>query len=238
MSTAYYQLEGVGKISITRRKASKRISMRVKPDGSVSVNHPWYASAKEVMAFIEANTEWIKQQQKKITAKKPLYTIGQIIELKQFEIQIKQIEQGSLRAVRRQTLLVITVPQTEPVESEKVQHFIFRVITEACRIEAKIFLPQRVRQLADQHGFSYDKVFVKNLKSKWGSCSSQGNINLNLHLMRLPDELIDYIILHELCHTVEMNHGPQFWQLMNKVCKGKAKQLNRAMKMQNHLIYS
>jgi hypothetical protein len=74
--------------------------------------------------------------------------------------------------------------------------------------------------LADKHRFQYEKVFVKHVKSRWGSCSSTNNINLNLHLMRLPDRLIDYILLHELAHTVEKNHSKNFWQLLEKVCPG------------------
>jgi hypothetical protein len=58
---------------------------------------------------------------------------------------------------------------------------------------------------------------VKNQKTRWGSCSDKNNINLNINLVRLPDELIDYVILHELVHTRIKNHSHQFWEEMNKV---------------------
>jgi predicted metal-dependent hydrolase len=90
--------------------------------------------------------------------------------------------------------------------------------------------------MAAKHRFAFKAVYIKNLKSKWGSCSSQGNINLNLHLMRLPDHLIDYIILHELCHTRQMNHGPEFWKLLNTITGGKAQQLDKEMKNYNGLF--
>lgn len=86
---------------------------------------------------------------------------------------------------------------------------------EILRRRAKTYLPARVEELSRKHGLRYNRIFVKNLKSRWGSCSSQNNINLNLHLMRLPENLIDYVILHELAHTKEKNHGKNFYSLLN-----------------------
>ena len=96
-------------------------------------------------------------------------------------------------------------------------------------MEAKLYLPRRVEELAKKHGFTYNKVFVKNLKTKWGSCSSACNINLNIHLMRLPDELIDYIILHELAHTKELNHSRKFWDILHGIY-GDARIIDAEMK--------
>ena len=91
---------------------------------------------------------------------------------------------------------------------------------EAMRAQAKATLPGRLAELASAHGFSYNKVFIKNNVSNWGSCSVKGNINLNLRLVTLPDELRDYVMLHELCHLREMNHGPRFHALLEQVCPG------------------
>lgn len=86
------------------------------------------------------------------------------------------------------------------------------------RYEAKEVLPQRAAQLAAIHGFKYNKIFLKNNTSNWGSCSKLNNINLNIHLVRLTPELCDYIILHELCHLRHRNHGPAFHALLNTLC--------------------
>lgn len=88
------------------------------------------------------------------------------------------------------------------------------------RAEASAYLPGRLAMLASAHGFSYGKVTIKHNLSNWGSCSSKGNINLNLCLMTIPEELRDYVMLHELCHTKEMNHGPGFHALLESVCPG------------------
>jgi len=89
---------------------------------------------------------------------------------------------------------------------------------EKLRSEAKAYLPGRLAQLAEQYGFAYKRVFIKNNRSNWGSCSTKGNINLNLQLMRLPGELQDYVILHELCHLAHPNHGPEFHKLLGSLC--------------------
>lgn len=91
---------------------------------------------------------------------------------------------------------------------------------EQLRAQAKIQLPPRLAALAAAHGFTYARVCIKNNVSNWGSCSVRGNINLNLRLLTLPERLQDYVMLHELCHLKEMNHGPRFHALLESVCPG------------------
>ena len=87
----------------------------------------------------------------------------------------------------------------------------------ALRKQAEQLLPGRLSNLADRHGFAYGSVQIKHLKSRWGSCDHERNITLNLFLMQLPWELIDYVLLHELTHTQIMRHGPDFWNAMRRV---------------------
>ena len=91
---------------------------------------------------------------------------------------------------------------------------------ERLRAQAKAQLPPRLAALAAQHGFQYKRVFIKNNRTNWGSCRSLGNINLNLRLVTLPQELQDYVMLHELCHLKYLNHSPQFHALLESVCPG------------------
>ena len=132
---------------------------------------------------------------------------------------------------------MISYPEVLPVTHSGVQEGIRYGIEESLRLEAKSFLPGRLAWLAREHGFSFNKVTIKNLKSRWGSCSGRNNINLNLHIMRLPDELIDYILLHELSHTVEKNHGPRFWALLNRVTGGRARELDKKVNEYHTKIY-
>jgi len=98
------------------------------------------------------------------------------------------------------------------------------------RKKALEYLPDRLQILAGMHGFTYGSIKISKSKSRWGSCSSKKNVGLSLFLMKLPLHLIDYVILHELCHTVEMNHSPKFWELLEKVCMGKAKALRKELR--------
>lgn len=92
------------------------------------------------------------------------------------------------------------------------------VLVEVLREEAKILLPQKLLYFSDQYGFHFHKVTIKHNSSNWGSCSRAGNINLNLNLIRLPEPLCDYVLLHELCHLKEPNHGPRFHALLERLC--------------------
>ena len=97
------------------------------------------------------------------------------------------------------------------------------------RFRAGQQLVERLRQLAATHGFAYNRVFVKNQKTLWGSCSARNNINLNVNLARLPEELRDYVLVHELVHTRHMNHSPAFWRAVDAIV-GDSKALRRKLR--------
>lgn len=95
---------------------------------------------------------------------------------------------------------------------------------EELRRRARAYLPGRLAFLASRASescgaeFSYSRVFIKNNLTNWGSCSTKGNINLNLHLVKLSPELQDYVMLHELCHLVHPDHSPGFHKLLDSLC--------------------
>ena len=84
------------------------------------------------------------------------------------------------------------------------------------KTEARKKIIGRLQQLAEQHGFTYNKVSIRNQRTRWGSCSGKGNISLNMKLVVLPQELFDYVILHELVHTRIHNHSRKFWKELDK----------------------
>ncbi len=96
------------------------------------------------------------------------------------------------------------------------------------RTKAKRKLIRRLKYLAGKHGLTYNRVFIRNQKTRWGSCSHKNNISLNMKLIKLPDELMDYVILHELVHTRVKDHSNGFWAELNRLVgngKGMASRL-------------
>ncbi len=122
----------------------------------------------------------------------------------------------------------------------------------AIRRRAKEYLPARLGYWADilngkisssasgsacsGKPFDYGRVFIKNNRTNWGSCSAKRNINLNMHLVELPEELSDFVIIHELCHLVYRNHGKEFHKLVNFFCDGREKELSASLRKYSYLL--
>lgn len=82
---------------------------------------------------------------------------------------------------------------------------------------ARTVIPKRVKYYAPIVGVTYGRISIKNQKTRWGSCSNKGNLNFNVALMRAPIEVLDYVVVHELCHRIEMNHSEKFWKEIERV---------------------
>lgn len=105
-----------------------------------------------------------------------------------------------------------------------------RARIEALRRAAKEDLPPRVERLAAATGLKYAGLTIRASRTKWGSCSGTNRLSLSLFLMTLPEALRDFVILHELCHTVHHNHSPRFHALLDRLCSGREKEFNRALR--------
>ncbi|MDX8341348.1 SprT family zinc-dependent metalloprotease [Draconibacterium sp. IB214405] len=225
MASQVVQLKHLGKVTFSQNQRSKNIKLSVKPDKTVLVSFPFFVSAKEAMAFVVKNEGWILTQQEKMQARNTHIKHGTEIETKLHTIQIVQGEKNHIK--RSDTNITISVTD---FNSDESMAFIDDKVTAVYRAEAKRLLPVRLSQLANQFGFKYNKVSIRNNRRNWGSCSSKNNISLNLQMMKLPVKLIDYILLHELVHTEIKNHGPKFWERLNQITNGKARELSREVK--------
>ncbi len=112
---------------------------------------------------------------------------------------------------RQQTWIEKHMARIPPPASPFTEEEIHTLADQALQV-----IPDRVRHYAALIGVSYGRITIRNQKSKWGSCSAKGNLNFNCLLMLCPPEVLDYVVVHELCHRKEMNHSPKFWAEVEK----------------------
>ena len=98
---------------------------------------------------------------------------------------------------------------------EPVDRLSMEELKELAELASKV-IPERVSYYAEKIGVTYGRITIRNQKTRWGSCSSKGNLNFNVALMRAPIEVLDYVVVHELCHRLEMNHSKKFWYYVKK----------------------
>lgn len=141
-------------------------------------------------------------------------TIPRWVPYKIGEAFLESRKSWALQAMKRMDARV-----REALEQSGLHQESLAIQIEQWRKLAKTTLPARLAELAGKYGFRYGRVTIKHNRSNWGSCSAKGNINLNLNLVRLPRELQDYVILHELCHLKYMDHGTLFHGLLEDLCR-------------------
>ena len=224
MTAKVVQFAQIGPVTFKRNRRSKNIKIRVKPDRSVHVSYPFYVSTSEASQFVVKSIGWITNQQQKIETKKSK------IEESTFNTKLHTI--NIFKGTENKTGINFNKIEIRlaDFESERSEKYLENVLVGIYRYEAKKILPPRINELALKHGFQYNKITIRNNKRNWGSCSSKNNISLNLQMMKLPDELIDYILLHELVHTKIKNHGPQFWARLDELTNFRARELSKQVR--------
>lgn len=215
-----FELAGVGEIRVRRSANIKYLSVRISPGRGVWVNVPYGVSGRQMIKFVEEKKEWIVRNLSQIkTYEKDTGVglgIGAEIQTKLHRLVIAEgnCRQPSYKIEDRKITLWIP----KGISYEKIDPLARNFLLEIYKKECRELLPSRVKYYAEKYNFRYTHLSFRNNVSNWGSCSHDDKISLNIKLMKLPDELIDYVILHELCHTVEKNHSGSFWTLMGKVC--------------------
>lgn len=205
--------EEFGDITVRRSVRSSAVRISVAPSGMLRASLPPYAPLFMLKRMINSSREQLRGM---LEQHRPAYDIidGQQIG-KSHRLKIIRSSKTSIKRYKQQISVILgpsdTIADTHVINETR------RVIAEALRIEAKSYLPKRLRYLASQHGYHYERVRFSHASGRWGSCSSTGTISLNIALMKLPLEIIDYVLIHELAHTKQMNHSTKFWQLVEDI---------------------
>ncbi len=198
----------LGTVQLYKRRGVRSLRLSIGHDGSVRVSLPYWLPYAAGADFALKQRQWIKSQQVATTPLQHGARIGKahrvvfIPEAGRTTLTTRITSSGEVRVFH---------PSGMTPHDLSIQKAAERASIRALKQQGEKLLPQRLHSLAAQHGFEYRNVQVKQLKSRWGSCSSERDIALNCFLMQLPWHLIDYVLLHELMHTRIMAHGSIFW---------------------------
>ncbi len=197
-------------VTVYKRKGNRNLRLSISSTGQVRVSIPAWAPYGAGLNFAKTRSDWIRSQQTVPRLLKPGQAIGKAHHL-QF---LCKANATKVTSQVKGSLINVSYPQLLTPAHKTVQNAAHKACIRALRSQAEQLLPQRLSTLAVNHGFTYKSVQVNHLKSLWGSCDQDKNLVLNLFLMQLPWELIDYVLLHELTHTTIHRHGPAFWQAL------------------------
>ena len=235
MMLQYVTDEEFGRVCVEVNAQARHLIARVKSDG-LHVTVPPLTPLLSVRHMIDMHREDIRRMMAKAEATRThidfdfaIHTDLLTLRLEPVDIPAPVAGQGiRVQLTRQPGETVLGLPRALDFDhwQEPIHHFLL----EQLRWQARAVLTPRIQQLAEKHGFTFNNLTFKKSRSNWGSCSVRGNINLSIFLMTLPSHLVDYVLLHELCHTHHQDHSPAFWALMDKVIGGSAKALQRELR--------
>ena len=205
-----------GKIKIRKNKLARSVKLSVGVDGSLRASIPYYSPEFAVRRLVNGNRDEIRKMLAAHNAKNS-YQDGDLIG-KTHTLFLRKFSGEEIKISNEGNQILVQIPQEIAFENQLVQSEIRKTVSKILRKQAKAYLPRRIDFLAEKYGFSFKKLRFSHTGTRWGSCSSSGTISLNIALMNLPHHLIDYVIIHELCHTRQMNHSSKFWQEVEKYC--------------------
>lgn len=212
MAFKKFMLDEQTEITVYKRRTNRSLRLSVAANGEIRVTIPLWAPYQAGVSFAKSRQAWIATQ----APAKSIVRDGQAVG-KAHHLQFVPTSASKPSSRIKDNRVVVRYPFESDLSDELVQKVAITACERALRQQAEELLPGRLAELAEKHGFSYKSVSIKKLKSRWGSCDQHRNIVLNLYLMNLPWDLIDYVLLHELTHTNVLRHGPDFWSAMAKV---------------------
>ncbi len=194
---------------IQKSARAKRVILKIAHDNQPTVVIPKYVPYAVGISFARKNATWIldhisRQPQDILRPHMPIGRTHRMVFI--------STEAPTIKSRVVNNVVTVTHPAQTLFSETAVQQEAKKAATRAIKKEAEIMLPQLLHRLAQEFGYHYRSVSVKNMRSRWGSCSNTGIINLNIWLMQLPDALVKYVCCHELAHLNNPHHQPQFWE--------------------------
>ncbi len=232
-------IDGIGDILFRHSSRARHLNITVKPFVGARISIPIGMSYNSAVRIVTEKKLWLQQhlvKMRELEKQQTIYDENSGYCTKNHKLCLKKANRNTVSVRLSGEKINVLYPSELKTSSTEVQSAIRIGIERALKIEAKTYLPDQVKMLAVKFKFDFNKLTLKNIKSRWGSCSRNNNINLSIHLMRLPEHLIDYVILHELAHTVHHNHSKRFWELLDKLTGG-AKILDKELGKYRISIY-
>jgi predicted metal-dependent hydrolase len=228
MENDVYIDDKLGYLTVKRNLRAGRYSIKARR-GKLYATIPYKGTVDVLLSIVKENRGKLEAMLLKSPGRMFLDE-NSTFECYSFRLSIVRGDYNKIYVALKEEVLLLTCPENVVFRNDRVQALLWGIIEKAMRYEAKRILPGRLKMLSDKFGFTYSAVKINNSRSRWGSCTSRKTINLTLSLLLLPERLIDYVLLHELCHTREMNHSERFWRLMNSVTENKALEYRKELK--------
>lgn len=196
---------------------AKNLKLRVLTNGQIQVTTPRWTPKWQINQFVKQNHDWIEKQLAKIRPQAQTTTVPTAVSLfgkdYQFFIKYDPAQPVGIYVMGKHLIL----NPTDPAHADGSWPLLLqKKLDRFLKTTAAHYILPRTEQLAKQMKLNYNRVALKEQSSRWGSCSSQKNLNFNWRLVHTSPEIIDYVIIHELSHLQEMNHSHKFWELVEK----------------------
>lgn len=195
----------VSKPKIIRSKR-KTIALVVQSNGELFVRAPQRTTLKEINAMLEKHADWVIKKQAEVKARQAALPAHQFVDGEEFLFLGENHSLELVQLAKPTLALHGTFQLAKSVEGQTKEMF-----ERWYKNQARQIFNERITYYAEKHGFDVEQVKLSSARTRWGSCSSKGYINLTWRLVMAPLEIIDYVVVHELCHLREANHSPAFW---------------------------
>lgn len=211
----------MAKIAYTHRKnpRSKSLRISVSGTGEVIVTAPPYTPKMLVDRFVQTNSHWIELQKRKIASKRIFTVTDTTVAVFGKKYQREDVFSKTLPLgihIKGEKLLFNSAFKAGIDEDSKITQAFHQHTRKFLKKTAQSYILPRTESLAKKMATTYGSVSLKEQKTRWGSCSSKGNLNFNWRLVHFEPPIIDYVIIHELAHRTHMNHSSDFWKLVEK----------------------